>query len=213
MGDKAPLLAFMGDGGMGNAMMDIEVAARYQLPIVYHVTNNDGWMPGSKYNWYGKNWEGLGEQEATGYKWHGIEQMGEERLHISYAEIAEKLGCYGETVTKHEDYLAALDRCFKSAEAGKPAVLDCIMDKHLVNGAVTNPVYALMYQHIPWVCLPERGKRVRRAMWGKEKAFRGLAKYPPMTVPDFLEPFTEEEMEIKGEDWPTVQDNLPSGDE
>ncbi|GEM_PF-445662 len=201
IGDKTPLIAFMGDGGMGNAMMDIEVAARYQLPIVYQVSNNDGWMPGSKYNWYGKNWEGLGEQEATGYKWHGIEQMGEERLFISYANIAKELGCYAETVTKHEDYLAALDRCFKSAEAGKPAVLDCIMDKHLVNAAVTNPVYALMYQHIPWVDLPQRGKRVRRAIWGKDRVFKGLAKYPPMTVPDALEPFTEEEMVITGEDY------------
>ncbi len=201
-GDRTPIISFIGDGGMGNAMMDIEVAARYKLPIVYQVSNNDGWMPGAKYNWYGQNWEGLGEQETTGNKWHGIEQMGEERLSISYAEIAERLGCYGETVTSHDDYLAALDRCFKSAEAGKPAVLDCIMDKHIVNKAVTNPVYALMYQHIPWVDLPERGKRVRRAIWGKERAFKGLAKYPPMTVPNAMDAFTEEELEIKGEDWP-----------
>jgi thiamine pyrophosphate-dependent acetolactate synthase large subunit-like protein len=202
VGDKTPIIAFMGDGGMGNAMMDIEVAARYKLPIVYQVTNNDGWMPGSKYMWYGQNWEGLGEQETIGYKWYGIEQMGEERLSISYAEIGEKLGCYGETVTSHDDYLAALDRCFKSAEAGKPAVLDCIMDKHLVNKSVGSPVYALMYQHIPWVDLPERGKRIRRAIWGKDKVFPGLAKYPAMTVPDGTEPLADDEMKITGEDWP-----------
>ncbi|MDD2235096.1 MAG: thiamine pyrophosphate-binding protein [Desulfitobacteriaceae bacterium] len=209
LGDKTPLLSFIGDGGMGNAMMDIEVAARYKLPIVYQVTNNDGWMPGSKYNWYGKNWEGLGEQEVTGYKWHGIEQMGEERLSISYERIAKELGCYAETVTKHEDYPAALDRCFKSAEAGVPAVLDCMMDKHLVNGAVTNPVYALMYQHLPWVDIPIRGKRVRRAIWGKEKAFKGLAKYPPTTTPNHFDPFEDWEMEITGEDWP--MDKWPDG--
>jgi thiamine pyrophosphate-dependent acetolactate synthase large subunit-like protein len=202
MGDKDPIIAFMGDGGMGNAMMDIEVAARYQLPIVYHVTNNDGWMPGSKCIWYGENWEGLGEQEAIGYKWYGIEQTGDERLHISYANIAKELGCYAETVTKHEDYVAALDRCFQSALNGKPAVIDCMMDKHIVNKSVSSAVYALMYQHIPWVDLPERGKKIRRAIWGKERVFRGLAKYPQMTTPDPMDPPTAEEMKITGEDWP-----------
>jgi thiamine pyrophosphate-dependent acetolactate synthase large subunit-like protein len=201
MGDNTPIISFIGDGGMGNAMMDIEVAARYKLPIVYQVTNNDGWMPGMKYNWYGEKWEGLGDQDMLGASWLNIDQLGEERLFISYANIAKELGCYSETVTNHDDYVAALDRCFKSAEAGKPAVLDCIMDKHLVNKAVTSPVYALMYQHIPWVDLPERGKRTRRAIWGKAHVFPGLAKYPPMTVPDAMEPFAPEEIKIVGEDW------------
>ncbi|KLU58678.1 acetolactate synthase large subunit IlvG [Peptococcaceae bacterium CEB3] len=196
-GDKTPVLALMGDSGMGNAMMDIEVAARYKLPIVYQVTNNDGWMPGMKYVWYGEKWENLGEQDALGSDWNGIEQMGQERLPIRYDKIAQELGCYGETVTSHDDYPAALDRCFKAAEKGQPAVLNCMMDKHLVNKAVYSPVYALMYQHIPWVDLPERGRAVRRAIWGKERAFKGLVDYPKMTVPDNWEPLTDDEIPIR----------------
>ncbi|MHB8124961.1 MAG: thiamine pyrophosphate-binding protein [Desulfitobacteriaceae bacterium] len=199
-GDKAPIISFIGDGGMGNSMMDIEVAARYKLPIVWQLTNNGGWMPGMKYVWYGENWEGLGDQDASG-TWNGSEQMGEERMDIDYVAIANALGCYAETVSKHEDYVAALDRCFKSAENGVPAVLNCIMDRQLVNKAVTSAVYALMYQHIPWVDLPTRGKRVRRAIWGKAGIFDGLAKYPPMTTPDANEPYTDDELILTGEDW------------
>lgn len=201
-GDKAPILSFMGDGGFGNSMMDIEVAARYKLPIVWMLTSNGGWLTGGKYAWFGENWEVLGEQDGSGTVWNGSDQIGEERLDVDYTAIAKALGCYAETVCKHEDYVAALDRCFKSAENGMPAVLNCIMDRQLVNSNMTSPVYALMLQHLPWVDLPERGKRTRRAIWGRENAFKGLVDYPPMTTPDPWEPYTEDELKITGEDWP-----------
>jgi thiamine pyrophosphate-dependent acetolactate synthase large subunit-like protein len=201
-GDKAPLLVFMGDGGFGNSMMDIEVAARYKLPIVFQLTSNGGWLTGGKYTWFGPDWELLGEQDGRSTVWNGSVQIGEERLDIDYEAIAKALGCYAETCDRHEDYVAALDRCFKSAENGVPAVLDCIMDRQIVNCNMTSPTYTLMLQHLPWVDLPDRGKRTRRAIWGKEKAIKGLAKYPPMVTEDHWKPYDDDELIIKGEDWP-----------
>ncbi len=198
MGDKTPVLALMGDSGMGNAGIEIETASRYNLPIVYLVTENNGWMPGMKYPWYGPNWDALGEQDRMGTEWQGSIQKGQERKPaVRWDKIAEELGCYGEMVDKHENFLAALDRCFKQAESGKPAVLNCMMDTHLVNKAVTSPVYCLMYCHIPWVDVPQRGKKARRAIWGKANGpFPGLADLPPMKTADPWEPLTEDEMKL-----------------
>ncbi|KJS16048.1 MAG: hypothetical protein VR69_10555 [Peptococcaceae bacterium BRH_c4b] len=195
MGDKTPVLALMGDSGMGNAGIEIETASRYNLPIVYLVTENNGWMPGMKYAWYGPNWDALGEQDRKGTEWQGSMQLGQERKPaVRWHKIAEELGCYGEMVDKHENFTAALDRCFKAAESGKPAVLNCMMDEHLVNKAVTSPVYCLMYAHIPWVDVPQRGKAARRAIWGKPGVFPGLADLPKMATTDPWEPYTEDEM-------------------
>ncbi len=55
-----PIIALMGDGGVGVAGFDIETALRYELPIVYLITNNDGWLTGLKYNFYGKEWDAMG---------------------------------------------------------------------------------------------------------------------------------------------------------
>ena len=49
-GDRTPVLALMGDSGMTNAGMEIDTAARYKLPIVYLVTENNGWITGMKHH-------------------------------------------------------------------------------------------------------------------------------------------------------------------
>ncbi|SFQ95423.1 thiamine pyrophosphate-dependent enzyme [Desulfoscipio geothermicus] len=197
-GDKTPILALMGDSGMCNAGMEIDTAARHKLPIVYLVTENNGWIAGMKYHWYGPNWENLGEQDRTGAEWLGIKQgygglAGEREPRIRFDKIARDLNCYGEIVDRHENFTAAQDRCFQAAEKGQPAVLHCVMDIDLINSAMTGPVYCLMFAHLPWVDLPPRGKRARRAIWGKPGKFDGLVDLPEMTHHDHWEPLTEEE--------------------
>lgn len=53
---KHPVIALMGDAGMGNAGFDIETALRFELPIVYVVTNNDGWLTGTTTGKTGTSW-------------------------------------------------------------------------------------------------------------------------------------------------------------
>jgi len=187
--DAVPILALMGDSGMMNAGPDMEVAFRYKLPIVYLVTNNGGWMPGMKYPWYGPNWDNMGDQDV----WNGVTQWGEERPRegIEFAKFAESLGGRGMRCDRSEKFKEMLIQAFKIAETEGAVVLDCIMDQHLVNKAVTGPVYVLMYAHIPWDDLPPRGKAVRRtylADW-----FPTLKEYPEMPPADNWEPLTEDE--------------------
>jgi thiamine pyrophosphate-dependent acetolactate synthase large subunit-like protein len=196
MGDRTPILSLMGDAGMGNAAMELDTAARYKLPIVYLVTENNGWMPGMKNLWYGPNWEGLGGQDHSGAEWMGEKQAfgglsGEREPRIRYDKIAQDLNCYGEMVDRHENFTAALDRCFRAAESGKPALLNCVMDTDIVNSAMTGPIYCLMYGHLPWADMPPRSRAARRTFMGH--IFSGLAEMPPMKLQDNWEPLSEEE--------------------
>jgi thiamine pyrophosphate-dependent acetolactate synthase large subunit-like protein len=196
MGDKTPVLALMGDAGMSNAGMEIDTAVHYRLPIVFLVTENKGWLTGMKSHIYGNKWQALGEQDRDGVEWMGIEQKyggtgAEREFRIRYDRIAQELGCYGESVDRHEDFTAALDRCFKAAEKGQPAVLNCVMDTNMANVAITAPIYTLCYAHIPWKDLAERGRAARRTYWAGK--FTGLQDLPEMAVADTWEPVPDEE--------------------
>ncbi len=190
--ENIPVLALMGDSGMMNAAMDIEVAVRYKLPIVYLVTNNSGWMPGMKYPWYGPNWDILGEQDVVGNEWMGRYQWGEERpIDIRFDKLAEVFGGHGMLCNSEKTFREDLKKAFSIAEKGTPVIMNCIMDQHLVNKAVTGPVYVLMYAHIPWDELPIRGKHARRTFLGNW--FEGLKDYPEMPPFDPWEPLSEDE--------------------
>ena len=60
---KYPIICLLGDGGLGIGGFEVETALRYELPIIYLVTNNDGWNTALKYHIYGKRWEALGSQD------------------------------------------------------------------------------------------------------------------------------------------------------
>jgi thiamine pyrophosphate-dependent acetolactate synthase large subunit-like protein len=193
-GSRIPFLSLMGDSGMMNAGMDIGTATMYKLPIVYLVTNNGGWMPGMKYPWYGPNWDTLGDQDIVGNEWHGILQTGEERAPEiqQFYKMADTFeGCTGIYCCREEKFKEDLKQAFNIAEKTGPVILDCQMDRHLVNKAVIGPVYSLMYAHIPWDELPLRGKHSRRSTlkgW-----FPDLQSLPEMPIFDSWEPLTEEE--------------------
>ena len=147
-----PVLALMGDAGIGLAGWDIETAVRFKLPIVFMVHNNNGWLTSLK-KMYGDKWQGLGEQDQP---------MGPESLQdIAYHEIYKLLGCYGELVEKPEQFKQALARCFKAAEKGQPAVLNVIMDPTIGNPQIASTTYQFCLNHIPWDKLPKIGKRMR----------------------------------------------------
>jgi thiamine pyrophosphate-dependent acetolactate synthase large subunit-like protein len=175
----------MGDGGVGVAGFDIETALRYELPIVYLVTNNDGWLTGLKYNFYGKEWNAMGPQDR---------RYGHEFLPgIKYDKLSEVFGTHGEYVENPEEFRPALERALKSAEEGKTAVVNVRVDPTLVNPAMHSMGIQAAYGHIPWDELPKRGKAMRRYYhfmfpWDE-------AGVPPVQAPDPWEPVSEDDME------------------
>jgi len=109
---SAPVVAIIGDGGMGIGGFDIETAARYHVPIVAVLWNNSSWGPSF-------------EQMPI---LRGRTDPFEMLPGIRYDRIAEELGCHGERVEDPEELLPALERAFS---AGKPALVDVIADKRI----------------------------------------------------------------------------------
>lgn len=108
----SPVVALIGDGGMGIGGWDIETAAKYGIPIVVVLWNNSAWGP-------------------------GFEQMPLLRGHtepfdmlpgIRYDRIARELGCHGEHVQDPDEIMPALERAFA---AGKPALVNVVGDRRV----------------------------------------------------------------------------------
>jgi acetolactate synthase-1/2/3 large subunit len=92
----------MGDGAFGMVGMDFETAVREKIPIMTIVLNNSGM--------------------GTYFK----ETPSTSVLSGSYAEIAEALGGYGETVEEPDEIVPAIGRAEESLESGRPALLEIV---------------------------------------------------------------------------------------
>jgi len=103
------VIGLIGDAGIGIAGFDIETAARYNIPVVYFVFNNSGWI--------GTAFQKL--ISPTMDSWGMLED-------IRYDKIFAEMGCHTELVTEPEQIRPALARSFNS---GKPAVINAIPDK------------------------------------------------------------------------------------
>jgi acetolactate synthase-1/2/3 large subunit len=180
---KHPIVALMGDAGMRLAGMDYETALINELPIVYVVTENRGWLTGMKYVWYGKDWQGLGPQDRK----YGTGEATEAR----YDKMCEMFGGHAEYVADPKDIKPAMERAFKSAEKGVPAIVNVHMDPRVANRQIYSPAYAYCWAHIPWDRLAKRGKAIRRNY---------MPAFPwdqvgvgPMALPDPWEPVSDDE--------------------
>lgn len=181
---KCPIIALMGDAGIGVSGMDIETALRFKLPIVFLVSNNNGWLISLKYSHYGKDWQAMGKQDQG---------LGQECLpDIRYDKMFEALGCYTEQVTEPDKIKESLQRALKAAENGQTAVLNVMVDPSVGNSSIYSFAYTMCLAHIPWDRLAKRGKAARRNIlrflpWDK-------AGVPQMPMPDPWEPVREDEM-------------------
>ena len=180
---KQPVLALMGDAGMGISGTDFETAVIHELPIVFLVTENRGWLTGMKSVYYGNNWEGMGEQDRA-YGQEGVENA-------RYDKFCDMFGGHGEYVNDPGDIEAAMTRAFRAAEKGIPAIVNVHMDETVSNRQIYTGGYATCWEHIPWEQLAPRGRAIRR---------NTLSKYnwdevgvPPMKMPDPWEPVKEDE--------------------
>ena len=180
---KCPVIALMGDAGMGLAGFDVETALRFRLPIVFVVTENNGWMGAIRYLHYGKNLEALGPQDR---------EYGEECLpNIRYDKLSEVFGCHGEYVSEPSQIRSAMARALKAAEGGKTAIVNVKMDPTVGNRQNYSFSFQLCSMHIPWDKLAKRSKALRRNML-RQFAWKEL-NIPKMPMPDPWEPISDEE--------------------
>jgi acetolactate synthase-1/2/3 large subunit len=104
-----------GDGALGFNIMELETAARENIPIVVIVAVDEGWgMERSAYNF-----QGLAPEQQI-----GIALAPQTR----YDVIAQGMGCYAEKIDDIEQILPALERAVAS---GKPALLHVVVDSAL----------------------------------------------------------------------------------
>ena len=96
----------MGDAAFGMSGLDIETAARSEIPILTVVLNN-GVM--THY--------GASMPAAT-------ERWGSNRLGGEYAKVAEALGAYGERVESPDQVGPAIQRALETHKSGQPALLE-----------------------------------------------------------------------------------------
>jgi len=90
---------------MGMNAMELDTAARHNLPVVTVISNNAGWTARSK----------------------ETRKPGRELGFTNFHDMAVALGCYGEKVEDPAQIRSALERAFDS---GKPAVVNVTVDPY-----------------------------------------------------------------------------------
>ncbi|MBX3278650.1 MAG: thiamine pyrophosphate-binding protein [Acidobacteria bacterium] len=105
----APVICVTGDAGIGYTIMELETAAKYRMPIVVIVYNNNAWG----------TWTGNARSPLT-VSLHLFQE------NVRYDKVAEGLGAHGEYVTRPGDFRAALERCYDLAvRERRPSLINC----------------------------------------------------------------------------------------
>lgn len=111
-----PVCLISGDGAFGFHVMELETAARENLPIVVVVAVDDAWgMEKTAYL-------------AQGYGATDWERRGIDLEPVRYDGLAKQLGCVGEYVDRIEDLGPALERATASR---RPALIHVQIDREL----------------------------------------------------------------------------------
>ena len=103
-----PVVAITGDGGMGYSGMEMETLAKYRLPVVVIVYNNNAWG-----TWTGQR------NNPVGLPIHLFQE------NVRYDKVGEALGAHGEYVTQPQDFRPALERAYEVAvRDSRPSVVN-----------------------------------------------------------------------------------------
>jgi thiamine pyrophosphate-dependent acetolactate synthase large subunit-like protein len=115
-----PVVLFTGDGAFGLSAMELDTAARHDLPVVVVVVNNGGWgdVRHEQRAFYG-------EEADTGAVLSGMR----------YDRLAEAVGGRGERVESPEEVRPALERAVAS---GTVAVIDAVTDPDVMSDLMKN---------------------------------------------------------------------------
>ena len=104
-----PVVCITGDAGFGYTAMEMDTLAKYRLPVIVIVYNNNAWG-----TWTGNR----GNNKTVSI--HLFQE------NLRYDKVAEALGAHGEYVTKPGDFQGALKRCYDVAvKESRPSVINC----------------------------------------------------------------------------------------
>ena len=108
------VLGLCGDGDFLMTCQELATAVQYNIPVVYCVTNNYGWLSirDLQIDVYGKD-----RAFASEFRM----QKNGELYNPDFVKLAESFKCYSERIETPEEVAPGLERAFKS---GKPAVLE-----------------------------------------------------------------------------------------
>jgi len=110
----SPLVCVTGDAGFGITGMEMETLAKYRMPVIVIIYNNNSWG----------TWAVHHPPVGSG------QRIRKEYLHLfqenlRYDKMAQGLGAYGEYVQRAEDILPALERCYEVAVTKRlPSVIN-----------------------------------------------------------------------------------------
>ena len=94
-----------GDGSFGLNCMELDTAARHNIPVIVVISLNGGWTADPK-----------------------REKPGRDLGYTRFDLFAKSLGCHGEHVEKPEDIRPALERAKLAIRNGKPALVNVVTD-------------------------------------------------------------------------------------
>ncbi|MFN8061400.1 MAG: thiamine pyrophosphate-binding protein [Vicinamibacterales bacterium] len=104
-----PIVCVTGDAGFGYTGMEIETLAKYRIPAIVIVYNNNAWG----------TWPGARES-AVLRPLHLFQE------NLRYDKVGEALGAHGEYVTTPKEFTPALERAYRVAlEEQRPSVINC----------------------------------------------------------------------------------------
>ncbi len=107
-----PVVCVTSDAGFGIDGMEMETLAKYRLPVIVIVYNNDCWGTWADFKPF--------------IKGRPSEQIHLFQEKLRYDKVGEGLGAHGEYVTKPEGFLPALERSYRIAvNESLPSVINC----------------------------------------------------------------------------------------
>ena len=113
----APVVAVTGDAGIAYSVMEMETLAKYKLPVVLVVYNNNAWGV----------WQS-GTRSARSLHMYLFQE------NLRYDKIAEGLGARGEYVTDANELLPTLKRAYDiAAREGVSTLINCQAKKEFWN--------------------------------------------------------------------------------
>jgi acetolactate synthase-1/2/3 large subunit len=115
---QKPVIGVVGDGDFLMSVQELATAVQYNIPVVYAVLNNIGWISirDLQFDIFGKE---------RGISTEFVNTKGE-LYSPDYAALARAFGAHGEKIQKGEEVKPALERAFAS---GKPAVIEVLVNR------------------------------------------------------------------------------------
>ena len=99
------VIVLHGDGSFGLNAMELDTAARHNIPVIVVISLNGGWTADPR-----------------------REKPGRELGYTRFDLLAKSLGCHGEYVENPQDIRPALERAKNAIRNGKPALVNVVTD-------------------------------------------------------------------------------------